>query len=76
MSKDQDIAVLPGDIVAVSTPGGGGYGDPFRREPQLVFHDINYGYYTVQDAKKLFGVALTADNSDVDERATERIRNK
>ena len=29
-------ALEPGDVVRVSTPGGGGYGDPAEREPRLV----------------------------------------
>ena len=32
-SKDQDIAAQAGDRVEVLTPGGGGYGDPFRASP-------------------------------------------
>jgi N-methylhydantoinase B len=33
LSKDQDIQLQPGDCIRVSTPGGGGYGDPRRRDP-------------------------------------------
>ena len=39
LSKDQDIRLKAGDRVEVMTPGGGGYGDPFRREPDLVQRD-------------------------------------
>ena len=28
------------------TPGGGGYGDPFARDPALVRRDVSRGYYT------------------------------
>ena len=30
LSKDQDIHLDAGDVIEVSTPGGGGFGDPFR----------------------------------------------
>ena len=40
LSKDQDIAIGPGDRVEVMTPGGGGYGDPFARDPALVARDV------------------------------------
>jgi N-methylhydantoinase B len=61
LSKDQDIPLTPGDRVEVMTPGGGGYGDPFAREPALVARDVGRGYYTREQARELFGVALTSD---------------
>ncbi|MDN2567022.1 hydantoinase B/oxoprolinase family protein [Aquibium sp. A9E412] len=73
LSKEQDIAMQAGDRVAVDTPGGGGYGDPFTREPALVAADVALGYYTVEEAAWLFGVALTADDA-VDAEATQRLR--
>ena len=30
----------PGDVVAINTPGGGGFGDPFEREPAKVLKDV------------------------------------
>ncbi|HER35108.1 MAG TPA: methylhydantoinase, partial [Halothiobacillaceae bacterium] len=47
LSKDQGIPIREGDRVHVSTPGGGGYGDPLRRDPGLVLRDLMRGYYTV-----------------------------
>ena len=77
LSKDQDIELAPGDVVRVSTPGGGGYGDPFRREPQKVARDVSRGYYTREQAEQLFGVALHADGSPDPERtATLRGRRR
>ena len=46
LSKDQEIPLRPGDTVRVSTPGGGGYGAAFEREPALVLQDVMRGYYT------------------------------
>jgi len=73
LSKDQDIAVAPGDRIEVMTPGGGGYGDPLAREPELVLRDLARGYYTTQEARELWGVALTADGA-LDEGETARLR--
>ncbi|MGE0425071.1 MAG: hydantoinase B/oxoprolinase family protein [Reyranellaceae bacterium] len=56
LSKDQDIEVGPGDVVRVSTPGGGGYGDPSKRSPALVERDLRRGYYTPEQVRTLFGV--------------------
>ena len=73
LSKDQGIALGVGDRVEVLTPGGGGYGDAFAREPALVARDVGRGYYTADQARALFGVVLTADGS-VDAAATASLR--
>jgi N-methylhydantoinase B len=70
LSKDQGIALEEGDAVRVSTPGGGGYGDPLQREPALVVRDVGRGYYTVDEAERLFGVVLTGDPPALDSSAT------
>lgn len=58
LSKDQDIRIEPGDRVHVSTPGGGGYGNPFERDPALVARDVRRGYYTRTEVRERFGVVL------------------
>jgi len=73
LSKDQDIELSPGDVIRVSTPGGGGYGDPFRRAPAKVARDVARGYYTREQAESLFGVALDAGGG-VDTARTATLR--
>ena len=55
LSKEQDIPLKAGDRVRVGTPGGGGYGDPKGRDRALVEHDVAMGYYSREQAGKLFG---------------------
>ena len=55
LSKAQDIEFAAGDVVAVSTPGGGGFGAPARRDPRLIEQDVGRGYYTAEDAALRFG---------------------
>ncbi len=43
LSKAQDIALEAGDRVRVRTPGGGGYGDPNERDPELLSEDKRLG---------------------------------
>lgn len=74
LSKDQGIALQPGDRVEVLTPGGGGYGDPYRRDAAKVARDVSRGYYTAAEARELFGVALAADGT-IDATATASLRN-
>ncbi|MGF7008461.1 hydantoinase B/oxoprolinase family protein [Aminobacter sp. BE322] len=72
LSKEQDIPLRAGDRVLVGTPGGGGYGDPFKRDPELVLRDVTLGYYTPAQAADMFGVAI--GDGSVDVAATERLR--
>lgn len=76
LSKDQDIPIQPGDIVAVGTPGGGGYGDPYERDPQTVLVDVQRGYYTPEQAKSLFGVVVSKDLTSVSESETIAARQR
>jgi N-methylhydantoinase B len=73
LSKDQDIPLRAGDRVEVMTPGGGGYGDPFARDPALVQRDVRREYYGVEAARDLFGVALDA-TGEIDAVETMRLR--
>lgn len=73
LSKDQDIRIEPGDRVHVSTPGGGGYGNPFERDPALVARDVRRGYYTRTEVRERFGVVLNeAGEVDRDETTAAR----
>ena len=75
LSKDEDIRVVEGDTVTVRTPGGGGYGDPWQRDPMLVARDVARGYFTAADARADYGVVLTAaDPPALDRRATDDLR--
>jgi len=59
LSKEQDIPLKAGDRVRVGTPGGGGYGDPHKRDPALVRRDVALGYYTPEQAAELFGTTAS-----------------
>jgi N-methylhydantoinase B len=46
------------DVVHVNLPGGGGYGDPFARDPEKVRWDVIEGYVTADEAEKRYGVVV------------------
>ena len=48
----------PDTRVDLNPPGGGGYGNPFERDPQLVLDDVVNGYVSIEGAKKDYGVAI------------------
>ena len=54
-SKDQSLALQAGDVICVSTPGGGGYGAPQDRSPEAIARDLARGYYTQKEVAQLFG---------------------
>ncbi|MBW8638121.1 hydantoinase B/oxoprolinase family protein [Hoeflea sp. WL0058] len=74
LSKEQDIAMVAGDHVLVRTPGGGGYGDPFKREPEAVLKDVLLERYTRDQARDLFGVVISGDPGEIDAAETARLR--
>lgn len=45
-----------GTIVETKTGGGGGYGNPQQRAPELVMRDVRRGVVSVESARNLFGV--------------------
>ena len=76
LSKEQDIALEPGDRVWVRTPGGGGYGDPLKRPCDAVFEDVRLKRYTAEQASDLFGVVFNDSENPtaVDQVNTEKRR--
>lgn len=74
LSKEQDIPLKAGDRVRVQTPGGGGYGDPLKRDASSVLDDVLLGKFTVAQAAELFGVAVIGSPLTVDEVETQRLR--
>ena len=56
--KATNIAFRPGDRVTFITAGGGGYGDPSERDPELVRHDVAMGLVTPEAAQRDYGVGL------------------
>jgi N-methylhydantoinase B len=61
--------------VLLQTGTGGGWGDPFQRDPALVAWDALEGYISLKAARDDYGVALKADFS-VDEAETARLRQR
>jgi len=52
-----------GTLVRVSTPGGGGYGNPFAREPSAVLRDVRDGFVSVEGAERDYGVRIYGDST-------------
>lgn len=70
--KVSGFPLKTGDVVREETAGGGGYGDPLKRTPELVIADVSEGYLTVGEAAHRYGVIMQGDS--VDAAATEAKR--
>jgi len=65
-----------GDNISFHSAGGGGYGNPFERELEDVRQDVLYEYVTVEGAKEDYGVIIDADNLEIDQQATAKLRSE
>src|SRR5262249_52068646 len=67
-----------GQVLRVVTTGGGGWGDPLEREPELVRRDVIDGKVSLAAARADYGVVLAAGNGEdeyeIDRGATEKLR--
>jgi N-methylhydantoinase B len=63
----------PGDVISYLADGGGGYGDPFTRDPERVRDDVVDGYVSRSAAEKEYGVILT-EALEIDWDRTKRLR--
>ncbi len=71
-SKCDRVHVERDEILHYVTWGGGGWGNPFEREPELVAQEVKRGLVTIDGARR-YGVVLHADGS-VDHAATTALR--
>ncbi|WP_037357285.1 hydantoinase B/oxoprolinase family protein [Amycolatopsis orientalis] len=71
-----------GSVFRYLTNGGGGWGDPLRRDPQRVLRDVRDEYVSVDAAAREYGVVVLGDPQadpeglQVDEEATKALRAK
>ena len=66
--------VAAGEVIRIRTTGGGGWGDPLRRDPALVVRDVVWRKVSPEAALASYGVVLTGsvddDSLGFDEAAT------
>lgn len=71
-NKIEELAVEADDVLHFITWGGGGWGDPLDRDPELVGKEIVQGLVTVEGARR-YGV-VASERGNVDAEATSSLR--
>jgi N-methylhydantoinase B len=69
------VRLRQGDAYLMQSGGGGGFGRPLERAPDLVAHDVREGYVSVEAARAQYGV-LVSPEGVLDAPATERLRKR
>ena len=64
----------PEDVLINRSGGGGGWGNPFRRDPQHILSDVRNGFVSERSARENYGVVIDTENWAVDEEATATLR--
>jgi N-methylhydantoinase B len=63
-----------GDILISSAGGGGGWGNPLRRNPEKVLEDVRNGYVSLKSAERDYGVVIDLTLWTVDSESTSKLR--
>ena len=77
-SAERDLGKLDmfvaeeGDAITILTAGGGGCGDPFRREAKAVLRDVRVGFVSIERARIDYGVVI--EHGEIDQAATQSLR--
>jgi N-methylhydantoinase B len=72
LGKIDVVELEPGNTITIMTPGGGGYGDPFERDPAVVHRDVERGLVSVAAAETDYGVVLLDGRVDRETTAAKR----
>ena len=81
------LALRPDQRVQLNLPGGGGFGDPLERDPEMVLADVVEGYVSMEGAERDYGVVIRCvgpadrmvrlpEDYRIDEKATEALRSE
>ena len=73
----RDLWNLPRNCrIRLENAGGGGYGDPLERDPELVLKDVINGYVSLESARRDYGVVIDPKTLTINMKATTELRKK
>jgi N-methylhydantoinase B len=65
-----------GDVIQFQSAGGGGYGDPLKRDPLVVEQDVFNEYVSIEQARNDYGVVIDPKTLKIDLKETTKIRER
>ncbi len=65
-----------GTKIIYNTPGGGGYGSPYERDPLEVTRDVKKGLVSLERAEREYGVVVDPERKELDLQKTIDLRKK
>ena len=74
LADKSQVALAPGEHFTLQLPGGGGFHDPFTRDPAAVLDDVLDEIVSLDAAHDLYGVVIDLPNGVVDVAATVAVR--
>ncbi len=75
-SKVAGLRLKQGDLISWDLGGGGGWGNPFKRDPERVRQDVVRGYVSLEAARADYGVVIESSTLSIDQDATNRLRSQ
>lgn len=60
-----NVPLRDGDAIDFLSNGGGGYGNPLDREPELVLEEVIDGFLSLEQARAVYGVVIAAVDPEV-----------
>ncbi len=74
LKAKESVPLKKGDSYTTYPSGGGGWGDPKERDPELVRLDVKNGIVSMERAKKVYRVVLSEGDFTIDAEATQELR--
>ncbi len=74
LSSKTTVDLQPGEVISYRTSGGGGYGAPTERDPDLVADDVLNGKVSVERARSVYKVAVDSHSLELDSLGTDDLR--
>jgi N-methylhydantoinase B len=67
-------SMAPGEVLVNCSGGGGGWGNPFKRDPKKVLEDVRNEYVSLASAREDYGVVIDPQTLTLDTGATATLR--
>ena len=67
-------SMAPGEVLVNCSGGGGGWGNPFKRDPAKVLDDVINEHVSVARAREDYGVVIDPETLTIDSAATAALR--